>query len=137
MLRCGEHLFSEVDSDRRVSQFGHTHGEKTCPTSYVQDSEWERTSHLPQVVSSALAATLAAQGFRRADLGPGGRDVTRLAGSSASLWTDILLDNRAPVVEALAALEGRIGSIRASLEAGDLPSIRTALQSARALDQGE
>lgn len=87
-------------------------------------------SHLPQVVSSALAATLAAQGFRRADLGPGGRDVTRLAASSPSLWADILLDNAPRVVEGLAALEARIRSIRALIEAGDAPSIWTALHSA-------
>jgi len=84
------------------------------------------TSHLPQVASSALAATLAAQGFRRADLGPGGRDVTRLAASSPSLWSDILLDNRAAVLDALAALEARVRRVRGAVEAGDADAIQQA-----------
>jgi prephenate dehydrogenase len=84
------------------------------------------TSHLPQVVSSALAATLAAQGFRRADLGPGGRDTTRLAASSPSLWTDILLDNRPAVLEALAALEARIRRVRDAVDARDAEAVRDA-----------
>ena len=47
-LGCGEHLVSEIDPDRRVSQFGHTHGEKTRATAYVQDGEGGRASHFPE-----------------------------------------------------------------------------------------
>jgi prephenate dehydrogenase len=90
------------------------------------------TSHLPQAVSTALAQTLAARGFARAELGPGGRDVTRLAASPAALWSDILRDNRAHVVEALAALEDSIESIRAAVERGDDEAIRSAFSSASA-----
>ncbi|MFL5383162.1 MAG: prephenate dehydrogenase [Longimicrobiaceae bacterium] len=82
------------------------------------------TSHLPQVVSAALAATVAAEGFGRADLGRGGRDVTRLAASSASLWADILADNRAAVAGALAAMEARLRRIREAVEAGETGAIR-------------
>ena len=89
------------------------------------------TSHLPQVVSTALAQTLASHGFARADLGPGGRDVTRLAASPPDVWTDILRDNRAPVVEALAAIEDQIRSIRTVIDADDRRGIRTAFQSAQ------
>ena len=54
------------------------------------------TSHLPQLVSTALAATLA----RRADagvqkvFGPGLLDMTRLALSPSELWLSILETNR-------------------------------------------
>ena len=89
-------------------------------------------SHLPQVVSTALGQALAAHGFARADLGPGGRDVTRLAASSAELWTHILRDNRAHVAEALAAFEDSIESIRAAVEADDAQAIRSALTAASA-----
>ena len=81
------------------------------------------TSHLPQVVSSALAATLAEHGFRRADLGPGGRDVTRLAASSPALWADILLDNRAAAAEALTAMGAHLRRIGEAIEAGDSAAI--------------
>lgn len=77
------------------------------------------TSHLPQVVSSALATVLDAHGFRRDDLGPGGRDMTRLAGSSPALWADILRDNRANVAAALAAFEQTVASARRALQEGE------------------
>src|SRR5215813_4061621 len=57
-LRGDEHLFSEVDSDRRVSQFGHTHGEKARPTPHVQDSKWRKARHLPQEIEPGLVLRL-------------------------------------------------------------------------------
>jgi prephenate dehydrogenase len=47
-------------------------------------------SHLPQLVSNALAGALDAGGWKPADLGPGGRDMTRLAESSPAVWKDLL-----------------------------------------------
>jgi prephenate dehydrogenase len=47
-------------------------------------------SHLPQLVANALAGALDAAGFSPGDLGPGGRDMTRLAASSPELWRDLL-----------------------------------------------
>ena len=42
------------------------------------DRQLAWTSHLPHMVSTALALALARTGVERGDLGPGGRDVTRL-----------------------------------------------------------
>jgi prephenate dehydrogenase len=53
-------------------------------------------SHLPQLVANALAGALDAAGCQRAELGPGGRDMTRLAGSNPEIWRD-LLEASAPV----------------------------------------
>ncbi|MFL5539496.1 MAG: prephenate dehydrogenase [Longimicrobiaceae bacterium] len=89
------------------------------------------TSHLPQVVSTALANALASQGIARAALGPGGRDVTRLAASPAGVWLDILRDNHANVAEALAAFEDHIRSTRTAITADDPTVIRTAFGSAQ------
>ncbi|TVR63114.1 MAG: prephenate dehydrogenase [Gemmatimonadales bacterium] len=47
-------------------------------------------SHLPQILASALAGALDSAGYRPRDLGPGGRDMTRLAGSSPTMWADLL-----------------------------------------------
>jgi prephenate dehydrogenase len=77
------------------------------------------TSHLPQAASSALALALAGAGVRPGDLGPGGRDMTRLAGSSPSLWTGIALDNGGFLVEGLEALERELARLRESLERRD------------------
>lgn len=56
-------------------------------------------SHLPQLVANALAAALDAQGCSPDELGPGGRDMTRLAGSNPTIWRD-LLEASAPVTGA-------------------------------------
>lgn len=47
-------------------------------------------SHLPQLVSNALAGALHAAGFGPEDLGPGAKDMTRLAASSPQMWEELL-----------------------------------------------
>jgi prephenate dehydrogenase len=76
-----------------------------------------RTSHLPHVVASTLAAVLpealrdlAASGFR---------DTTRIASGEPALWSAILVDNRQSVLGALAPFADRLGEFRRALEAGD------------------
>jgi prephenate dehydrogenase len=71
----------------------------------VHDALLARASHLPQIASSALAAALADEfvdGQWAASFGAGGlRDTTRIAASSAEMWRDICLTNRAAILEAL------------------------------------
>lgn len=81
-------------------------------------------SHLPQVVSSALAAVLAGRGITRGDLGRGGRDVTRLAGSSPGMWRDILAANAAAVTDAIAEMERQLAAARAAIDSGDADAIQ-------------
>ncbi|MEX2531381.1 MAG: prephenate dehydrogenase [Gemmatimonadota bacterium] len=64
------------------------------PEDHDRSMAW--VSHLPQLVANALAGALDAQGFQPADLGPGGRDMTRLARSSPVIWKE-LLEHSAPV----------------------------------------
>lgn len=79
-------------------------------------------SHLPQIISSALAAIVAghedAQAMHRLS-GAGYRDMTRLAASSWSIWRDILATNREPIAEALDAYIARLTAIRDELRRGD------------------
>jgi prephenate dehydrogenase len=80
------------------------------------------TSHLPQLVSTALAATLAGQshlGSLDQVAGPGLLDTTRLALSPFEIWRDILATNQEPVRQALAAFADTIDAIRKKLD-GDL-----------------
>jgi prephenate dehydrogenase len=97
----------------------------------LHDVRMAWTSHLPQVVSSALGGALAGQGVARAELGPGGRDVTRLAGSSPEMWADILLDNADALLPALATLEAQVGSLRDAVEAGNRARLLRLLAEAR------
>ena len=65
------------------------------------------TSHLPQALSTALAACLRDALGEGGDLGLAGgglRDMTRLAGSSYGIWSDIFETNRANVRAALELL---------------------------------
>jgi prephenate dehydrogenase len=76
------------------------------------------TSHLPQLASTALGATLA----RRLDIekygriaGPGLMDTTRLAMSSHEIWRDILATNSGEVELALDAYISELRDLRAFL----------------------
>ena len=76
------------------------------------------TSHLPQLVSTALAATLAGQTQLDAleqVAGPGLRDTTRLALSPFDIWRDILVTNREPIRQALAAYLEKLEAVRTKL----------------------
>lgn len=89
------------------------------------------SSHLPQAVASALAAVLDGAAITRADLGPGGRDATRLAAGSPALWRDILMDNRDEVEEALGALVDELTVLRRALARGDDATLSSVLRSGR------
>ena len=103
----------------------------------VHDEQMAWRSHLPHIVSSALAVTLRDAGVRRSALGPGGRDMTRLAGGSTTMWSPIVDDNAAAIAEALAACEGRLREFRLALEQGDTAATRCFLQSAVEWFDGE
>jgi len=86
------------------------------------------TSHLPQVVASALAVALAERGLRGVSYGPGGRDTTRLAASDPALWADILLQNRDAVASAIAAMSGSLSRLAALLERRDATALAAYLE---------
>ena len=89
------------------------------------------TSHLPQAVSTALARALAESGIARSELGPGGRDVTRLAGSSPEIWTDILLDNADAILPAMDGVEVELRALRQAVASGDRDRLRQHLARGR------
>ena len=81
-------------------------------------------SHLPQMLSTALAALLedtfgdapeiAAIGGRAL------RETTRLGASPYSMWRDVALTNTGPVADTLAALEQRLAHVRENLRTPEL-----------------
>ena len=88
-------------------------------------------SHLPQLLSNALAATLEDAGMSTGLLGPGGRDMTRLADSSPSMWLPLLEAAAGDDAAALLAVERRIAAIRGMLESGDRKGLETLMDSGR------
>jgi prephenate dehydrogenase len=101
----------------------------------AHDAVLALTSHLPFLASVALARALRASGRPGAELaaasGPGLRDATRLAGSSPSLWEEIVSLNAGPLGPAMEQLEAAVGELRRALEAGD-PALRAMLEEAGA-----
>ncbi|HEY1947145.1 MAG TPA: prephenate dehydrogenase/arogenate dehydrogenase family protein [Bryobacteraceae bacterium] len=89
------------------------------------DSTVALTSHLPQLVSTALAATLAERNSDTLQkiFGPGLMDMTRLALSAPELWTSIFSTNKVEVLAALDAFVVSLGQARQAIEADDLSYI--------------
>jgi len=94
-------------------------GHPTWVDAADHDRRMAWASHLPQVVSTHLAAALDEAGVPRSALGPGGRDVTRLAGSDPRMWQDLLSVTPSPLPEALRALAAELSQEADHLEEGD------------------
>jgi prephenate dehydrogenase len=89
------------------------------------------TSHLPQLVSTALALTIHQTGTPRTQLGPGGRDVTRLAGSDPAVWADILLDNADALASAMAMMSAQLSGLQRAVMKGDRDQLQRLFSDAR------
>jgi prephenate dehydrogenase len=81
-------------------------------------------SHLPQMISTALAASLVEEfGVDAPLLEAGGRalrEMTRISASPYSMWRDIALTNKKNIREALLKLEQRLAHIRENLDTREL-----------------
>ncbi|HEX6134137.1 MAG TPA: prephenate dehydrogenase/arogenate dehydrogenase family protein [Longimicrobiales bacterium] len=101
-------------------------------TEMMSASEHDRllasTSHLPQVVSTALARAILASGVSLDRLGPGGRDMTRLAHSAAAIWAPIALHNADFLGGALALMESELAQLRHALSNADADAVRQFFQ---------
>jgi len=76
-------------------------------------------SHLPQMISTALAATLVEEFGEEAPLLPAGgralQEMTRISASPYSMWRDIAISNKKNIEDALFKLEQRLAHIRENL----------------------
>lgn len=92
------------------------------PAEHDQLCAW--ISHVPQFVSTALAASLVEEyGENAPVLESGGRalrEMTRIAGSPYSMWRDVALTNKQAIADALLKLEQRLAHIRENLDSRQL-----------------
>jgi prephenate dehydrogenase len=81
-------------------------------------------SHLPQFISTALAAALVDEYGEEAPLletgGRALREMTRISGSPYSMWRDVALTNKKNIQRALLKLEQRLAHIRENLDSKEL-----------------
>jgi len=76
-------------------------------------------SHLPQMISTALAAVLVEEFGEEAPLLAAGgralREMTRISASPYSMWRDVAITNKKNIEDALLKLEQRLAHIRENL----------------------
>lgn len=81
------------------------------------------TSHVHHLVAAALAASMDEAGVRRSQLGPGGRDTTRLGGSSPEMWGGIVSQNGPRITAALSSFDRELQRVRRAVAMGDRGAI--------------
>jgi prephenate dehydrogenase len=89
-------------------------------------------SHLPQLAANALATVLESAGIEPGQLGPGGRDMTRLASSSPEIWHDLLEHASPELIRELRALSAETERLAELLERGDLDAVTALMKRTRA-----
>ncbi len=81
-------------------------------------------SHLPQMLSTALAALLEDRFGDAPEIAAIGgralRETTRLGASPYSMWRDVALTNTTPIADTLLALEQRLAHVRENLRTPEL-----------------
>ncbi len=111
---CGEFVYCAEKMGARVAMLNPADHDRFCA--------W--VSHLPQMISTALAATLVDEFGPDAPLldigGRALRELTRISGSPYSMWRDIAITNKKNLGEALHKLEQRLAHIRENLDTREL-----------------
>lgn len=128
---ASDHGVAATDALARAEAFWRALGGRPRVVDPVwHDWTMSRASHLPQLVAWTLAGVLADEGVARADLGAGGRDMTRLAASPPQMWLPLLDVAAADDAEALERLEQALAGVRKALAAGDAAAVRKTIREA-------
>jgi prephenate dehydrogenase len=101
------------------------------------DSIIARVSHAPQLLSTALAVAAAKKSDPRSQelAGTGFADMTRLAGSSWSVWEDVCRTNTDEISSALEEIIVEIETIKAALADGSFSTLARAFEQANELSR--
>ncbi len=95
----------------------------------THDTKLAWTSHMPQIVASALAGVLARYGPKGVTYGDGAIKATEAAMVNSEVWTEIILENRKHVLAALETVLAETGRLFVDIEAGDARRVRDWLES--------
>ena len=98
----------------------------------THDSAIAGISHLPQILSSALGASLRDVDVASLNLaGQGLRDVSRLAESDPGLWSTLLIGNSDEILPKISEVINRLSQLAKALEASDEKSVKNFLTEGR------
>jgi prephenate dehydrogenase len=90
----------------------------------THDSVIAAISHLPQILSSVLGASLNGVGVEELNLaGQGLRDVSRLADSDPELWSSLLIGNSSEILPKISEVIYRLSNLASALEKDDQSSV--------------
>ena len=95
----------------------------------VHDETLAKTSHLPHVIASALAAQL--QDHDRDFAATGFRDTTRIAAGDPDLWVSILLSNSDAVSKKLVDFSNQLADFTRAIQNQDVQSLKSLLELAK------
>lgn len=127
---CGDFLYWVDKMGARVARIDAEEHDHLCA--------W--ISHLPQMVSTALAAALVDEyGADAPLLETGGRalrEMTRVASSPYSMWRDIAITNKKNIREVLLKLEQHLAHIRENLDTRELGMVFERAHQLRKLSPG-
>lgn len=106
---------TDNEAYRKVDEFWKALGLKTVRLSPEEhDTVLAHSSHLPHILAAALVAI---QSDRSLEIsGPGLRDMTRLAGSDPTMWSDITSQNAVEISRALKELSQEIRRLSDDVE---------------------
>jgi prephenate dehydrogenase len=107
-------------------------GRAVTMTAAEHDEISARISHTPQLISVAIANAVAkSKGVKALEIaGPGFGDMTRLAGSSWTVWEDIVSANADEIAAALTEVILELQAARDSITAEDLTGLQKAFKTA-------
>jgi prephenate dehydrogenase len=88
------------------------------------------TSHLPHALANLLMLRVAEDEESLAFAGASLREMTRLAGANAAVWSDIFLGNADEIATALARLRASLDELEQALRRGDRASIESSIAAA-------
>ena len=108
----------EASRDRVAQLWTRVGARPSWTSAAVHDERMVWASHLPQLVSNAISLVLERRGLSRRDLGPGGRDMTRLAGSSPDIWMDLLESSGPADARTLEELARELSELAGHLDEG-------------------
>lgn len=100
---------------------------------YEHDRLMALLSHLPHVIANALMTQAGEhRGTRDAlvSAGPSFRDMTRVAGANAHVWTDIFAENREALLSTLREFRARLEETTAALEGADEERVAATIERA-------
>jgi prephenate dehydrogenase len=128
---------SAAESVALVERFVASLGARTVRTdAEAHDRLLALTSHLPHALANLLMLRVAeAAGEDDAPLAFAGaslREMTRLAGANAAVWSDIFLGNADEIATALGGLRASLDELQHSLQEGDRDRIEATIATAAA-----